>query len=81
MGGKFGLVCQLLAEPAQILSYNSLSAYNSLVHDLGHSFVTQVIFLKKKYVMLRTDEVSGRGVAKGVSLATEARLASYLNIS
>ena len=23
---KFGLVCQLLAEPAQILSYNSLSS-------------------------------------------------------
>ena len=27
---KFGLVCQLLAEPAQILFYNSLSVYNSL---------------------------------------------------
>ena len=27
---KFGLGCQLLAEPAQILSYNSLSVYNSL---------------------------------------------------
>ena len=27
---KFGLVCQLLAEPAQILPYNSLLVYNSL---------------------------------------------------
>ena len=27
---KFGLVCQLLAEAAQILSYNSRSVYNSL---------------------------------------------------
>ena len=26
----FGLVCQLLAEPAQILSYNILLVYNSL---------------------------------------------------
>ena len=31
---KFGLVCQqLLANPDQILSYNSLAVYNSLVHD------------------------------------------------
>ena len=30
-GENFGLVCQLmLAEPAQILSYTSLSVYNSL---------------------------------------------------
>ena len=27
---KFELVCQLLADPAPILSYNSLSVYNSL---------------------------------------------------
>ena len=39
------LVCQLLAKPAQILSYNSLSVYNSLsaaihlynVHDPGRN--------------------------------------------
>ena len=32
---KFGLVCQLLAEPSQIFSYNSLSGFscNSIIHD------------------------------------------------
>ena len=41
---KFGMICQLLADPAQILSYNSLSVYNKLsaaihlpIHDPDHA--------------------------------------------
>ena len=39
---KFGLVCQLLAEPALILFYNSLSVYNSLSAAI-HLYMIQAL--------------------------------------
>ena len=51
-GKKFGLVCQLLTEPAQILSYYLLLVYNSLQSVLLYmirAFIFQIFFIVYLY--------------------------------